>query len=189
MPPSQESDDPVTAIADAWRRERPDLPVDSIGVITRVWQAAKMLGDERARLLRQHNADVATLDLLATLRRSGKPYRLTTRQLGQAALVSAGAISQRVGRAEKEGLVRRVTTAGSRTVDVELTALGHELVEHLVTQVLNHEEDPLRPMDATSRAQLADLLQQLLSHLTHRLGPEPVGHVGDGSAGEDLDGT
>ena len=179
MPTTNEHDDPVDAIVQAWRRERPDLPLDSIGIITRVWQAAKLLGDERTRLLRTHNADVATLDLLATLRRSGPPYRLTTRELGRAALVSAGAISQRVQRAERDGLVQRTSTTGSRTVHVELTPAGQDRVDDLVSRVLQHEEDLLSSMSAPQRDQLAELLQQLLSHLQDRLGTTPVGHVGD----------
>jgi len=40
-------------------------------------------------------ADPATLDLISVLRRSGPPYQLSTRQLAERTLVSAGAISQR----------------------------------------------------------------------------------------------
>lgn len=84
-------EDPVDAIAAAWKRELPDVPVHSIGIVTRVWHVAKLLGDDRARLLRDHHADTATLDLLSTLRRHGKPYRMTTRELAAASLITAGA--------------------------------------------------------------------------------------------------
>jgi DNA-binding MarR family transcriptional regulator len=173
--------DPVDAIALAWRRERPELPTESIGVITRVWQAAKLLGDERTRLLRAHGADTATLDLLSTLRRAGAPYRLSTRELARAALVTAGAISQRVDRAERSGLVRRTSRADSRAVDVELTEAGHEVVDHLVTAVLTHEDDLLQSMTGEQRTQLAELLRQLLIHLQTRLGDTRPGQVGDTS--------
>ncbi|MGJ0119913.1 MarR family winged helix-turn-helix transcriptional regulator [Williamsia sp. MIQD14] len=179
MPTGDEVVDPVDAIALAWRRERPDLPVESIGVVTRVWQAAKLLGDERTRLLRELNADVATMDLLSTLRRSGRPYQLTTRELADAALVTAGAISQRLARAEKAGLVRRRPRVDSRVVDVELTAAGHQLVDDLVARVLINEETLLAGMEPGQRQQLADLLQQLLSHLQAHLGPAEISHVGD----------
>ena len=45
--------------------------------------------------------DAATLDLLSVLRRAGPPYQLTTRQLTEQTRVTAGAISQRVARAER----------------------------------------------------------------------------------------
>lgn len=178
--------DPVDAIAAAWERELPGVPVRSIGIVTRVWQIAKLLGDDRARLLRAHGADAATLDLLSTLRRGGEPYRMTTRELAAASLITAGAITQRVDRAEAQGLVRRSGRTGSRTVDVQLTPLGHATVDGLVAGVLERERELL---DGLSDAQQTDLeltLRQLLQHLSQLLGqhrPGHVGHHGEASAG------
>ena len=99
--------DSVDLIQRAWERERPGTPAASIGVITRIWRIGKLLADERRRTLARLGIDAATLDLLSTLRRAGPPYRLTASAVAAQSLVSAGAISQRVARAEREGLVRR----------------------------------------------------------------------------------
>ncbi|WP_458317310.1 MarR family winged helix-turn-helix transcriptional regulator [Mycolicibacterium brisbanense] len=174
------ADDPVDAIAAAWRRELPDVSVESIGIVTRVWQIAKMLGDDRARLLRARDADMATLDLLSTLRRHGRPYRMTTRELAAASLITAGAITQRVDRAEKQGLVRRTGRLDSRAVDVELTERGHETADELVTAVLARECELLQGLSQEQRQQLAGTLKALLGHLSDQLGvrdrPSHVGH-------------
>jgi hypothetical protein len=61
----------------AWTRERPGTPVESIGVITRIWHAGKPLADDRRRTLARLGIHAATLDLLSTLRRHGAPYRMT----------------------------------------------------------------------------------------------------------------
>lgn len=54
----------------------------------------------------------------------------TTFEVIPRTLVTAGAISQRVARAEQAGLVaRRSETDGSRAVLVSLTDAGHDLVE------------------------------------------------------------
>ncbi|OBC11528.1 MarR family transcriptional regulator [Mycobacterium sp. 852013-50091_SCH5140682] len=173
------SDDPVDAIAAAWRRELPHVSVESIGIVTRVWQIAKLLGDDRARLLRARDADMATLDLLSTLRRHGKPYRMTTRELAAASLITAGAITQRVDRAEKQGLVRRAGRHDSRAVDVELTELGHETADELVAAVLARECELLQGLSRGQRQQLASMLKALLGHLSDELGVrERPGHVG-----------
>ncbi|MET4432132.1 MarR family transcriptional regulator [Mycolicibacterium sp. 624] len=173
-------EDSVDAIALAWLRERPQTPVDSIGIVTRLWHAAKLLGDDRARLLREAGADAATLDLLSTLRRSGPPYRLTTRELADAALITAGAITQRVDRAERQGLVTRSAQGeGSRRVDVELTDLGHATVERLVDAVLERELALLDGFPADEVEQLNSLLRQLLSALHTSLGDRRPGHVGE----------
>ncbi|AXB47884.1 MarR family winged helix-turn-helix transcriptional regulator [Amycolatopsis albispora] len=173
--------DPVDAIALAWTTERPGTNVASIGIVTRIWHAAKLLGEDRTRTLAAAGADAAILDLLSVLRRSGEPYRLTTRELADATLVSAGAISQRVARAERDGLVTRTTRAdGSRKVDVELTAAGHALVERLVDRVLDRESELVARLSESQQAELAELLRLLLDGLHAELGDRRLGQVGDG---------
>jgi DNA-binding MarR family transcriptional regulator len=173
-------EDSVDAIALAWLRERPQTPVESIGIVTRLWHAAKLLGDDRTRLLRQAGADTATLDLLSTLRRSGPPYCLTTRELADAALITAGAITQRVDRAERQGLVTRSPHGGgTRRVDVELTTLGHATVERLVDAVLGREFSLLEDLPADDREHLNELLRNLVSALHRSLGHREPGHVGE----------
>lgn len=163
--------DAVDAIALAWLSERPGTPVSSIGVVTRLWHVAKLFGDDRARLLRSEGADAATLDLLSTLRRAGEPYQMTTRELADAALITAGAVTQRVARAAEQGLVvRAAPEAGSRQVNVELTEAGHSLVERLVDAVLHREVALLATLDADDQTQLAALLRKLLTGVQSELG-------------------
>lgn len=176
--------DPIDAIAAAWKRELPDLPVHSIGIVTRVWHIAKLLGDDRARLLREHGADTATLDLLSTLRRHGDPYRMTTRDLAAASLITAGAITQRVDRAEAQGLVTRTGRRDSRTVDIELTALGRTTVDDLVAAVLARECRLLDGLPKDQQQHLEHALRLLLDHLSALLGADRrPGHVGHPVAG------
>lgn len=171
-------DDAVDAIALAWLRERPGTPVEGIGIVTRVWQCAKLFGEDRRRLLTTAGADPATLDLLSVLRRSGPPYQLTTRQLTERTLVTAGAISQRVARAERDGLVVRTSTPASRTVTVTLTPAGHELVERLVDRVLGREADLVSGLTPEQQTTLTELLRLLLADLHAQIGPQPPSHVG-----------
>lgn len=172
-------DDPVDAVALGWLRERPGTPVEGIGIVTRVWQCAKLLGEDRRRVLADAGADPATLDLLSVLRRSGSPYRLTTRQLADRTLVSAGAISQRVTRAERSGLVTRANAAeGSRTVTVSLTSAGHQLVEGLVDRVLGREADLVSRLTPEQRSALTELLRLFLADLHAQIGPQPPSQVG-----------
>ena len=164
------SDYPVAEIAAAWERERPGTPVDSIGVVTPLWRLAKLLADDRRRLLNEVGVDPATLDLLSVLRRAGAPYELTTRELARRSLVTAGAISQRVARAESAGLVtRRAVRDGSRAVMVGLTADGHDLVETTVDAVLSRESELLSSLSPRQRAVLGRQLQRLLDDVRHRI--------------------
>jgi DNA-binding MarR family transcriptional regulator len=107
------------------------------------------------------------LDLLSTLRRAGPPYRLTAGALAELSLVSAGAISQRVARAEREGLVRRGRSgADGRLSYVTLTAAGHALIERSVDGLLRHEEALLTVLTDGQRGELAAHLKVLLASLS-----------------------
>ena len=152
----------ATEIAAAWRRERPGTPTDSIEVVTPILRLAKLFTDDRARVLRAAGIDAATLDLLSVLRRSGAPYTLTTRQLAERTLVTAGAISQRVARAEQEGLVVRAPdSSGPKAVAVTLTADGHAVIERSVDAVLGREAELVVDLSAEERRLLAPLLGRL----------------------------
>jgi DNA-binding MarR family transcriptional regulator len=158
----------VDRIQRAWERERPGTPAGSIGVITRIWRIGKLLADERRRTLARLGIDAATLDLLSTLRRAGPPYRLPAGTIAELSLVSAGAISQRVTRAEREGLVRRERSpADGRLSYVTLTAEGHALIERSVDGLLRHEEALLSALSAGQRADLSAVLRILLASLHH----------------------
>lgn len=172
------SDDPVDAIAAAWQRERPGTPVGGIQVVTRVWQLAKLFGDARRRAVAEEGADLATLDLLSTLRRAGHPYELSTRELARLSMVTAGAISQRLARAERDGLISRSRPASGRTVIVTLLDDGHDMVERLVGRVAETDEALLASLTGDEREQLDGLLAHALDDLQYRFGHQPVTHVG-----------
>ncbi|QIB47294.1 MarR family winged helix-turn-helix transcriptional regulator [Streptomyces aureoverticillatus] len=166
-------------IAAAWERERPGTPVSSIGIVTPIWQLAKLFGDDRRRVLARAGVDTATLDLLSVLRRSGPPYALSTRELGRRSLVTAGAVSQRVARAEQEGLVTREAAGGRpRTVLVTLTPAGHDLVEATVDQVLHREADLVAGLTPEQQAGLTELLHVLLTDVQSRVGDDRLSQVG-----------
>ncbi|MGQ4615916.1 MarR family transcriptional regulator [Nocardia sp. R7R-8] len=149
-------------IAAAWRRELPGARVESIEILTPLWRVAKLLTDERQRTLQRLGIDESTLDLLSTLRRSGPPYQLTTRQIAARSLVTAGAISQRLARAEAAGLItREPTSATRRGVLVTLTPDGHRRIERVVPALLEHETALTDQLPADERAVLAAALRTL----------------------------
>lgn len=174
--------DGADAIADAWRRELPGVPVDSIGVITRVWWAAKLFGDERRRTLTRLGIDMATLDLLSTLRRSGPPYRMSPSDLAATCHVTRGAITQRVARAVRTGLVEKsLSASGYHARAITLTAEGHKLVESAVTGLLEYEQRLLDGMSAAEQERLAALMRGLLATIGERIDVRAshLGHVGE----------
>ena len=155
------------SVATAWQRELPGVPTRSMAVVWLVKAVAVTLRNGRAAVLDQLGIDAATLDLLSTLRRSGEPFRLTTRQLAERCLVSAGAISQRVARAERDGLVFRSRGEGRR-VEVTLTEAGHHLIERSAGDVLRTDEGFAAGLGDEDLDQLEQLLSTWLSSMQER---------------------
>jgi DNA-binding MarR family transcriptional regulator len=158
---------PAADVAAAWQRELPGIRTESIEIITPLWRIAQVLAADRRRTLARLGIDPSTLDLLSVIRRSGPPYELTTREITRRTLVTAGAISQRIARAEQAGLVvRSPSTASRRAVAVRLTRSGHALIESTVRQLLDHESTLIDPLPKPDRALLASLLTTLEQTLT-----------------------
>jgi DNA-binding MarR family transcriptional regulator len=162
---------PAAAIAAAWQRELPGVRTESIEIITPVWRIAKILADDRRRTLAALGIDSSTLDLLSVIRRSGPPYALTTREITRRTLITPGAVSQRVDRAEQAGLVERAPSSASRrAVSVRLTDTGHALIETTARQLLDHEADLVSALTTAERTVLAGVLARLEQALTQLSG-------------------
>jgi len=164
MPPPYDPGVPdhVDRVAAAWRRERPDIDVSS--VVTRIWRIGRHLDRHRKERLEALGTDRVALDVLATLRRAGPPYRRTAGELQQSALITSGGMSQRLERLEAAGLIsRHLHPTDRRKVDVALTATGMALVDEVTGELLANESQLLDVLDEAEQALLRALLKKLLS--------------------------
>jgi DNA-binding MarR family transcriptional regulator len=155
--------DDVDAIVDAWARERPDLDVAPLQVLSRVTRLGQHLDSARSRAFTKHELDTWEFDVLAALRRSGDPYALSPGQLAAATLVTSGTITNRVDRLEARGLVRREPDPTDRRgVRVLLTADGQTRVDGALNDLLESEREILSGISEDESATLAQLLRQLM---------------------------
>jgi len=155
--------DSVDLIAAAWRRERPDIDVSSVGVVTRIWRIGRHLERHRKQRLDLLGTDRAALDVLATLRRSGPPYQRTAGELMHSSLITSGGVSQRLDKLERAGYIaRQVDQADRRRVEVRLTPAGIELVDLVVADVMEHETKLLGRLSPDEQEALIGLLRKLL---------------------------
>ena len=65
--------DDVDRIVSAWRRERPDLDVHPLEVLSRVSRLARRLDRARGAAFAEHGLDGWEFDVLSALRRAGTP--------------------------------------------------------------------------------------------------------------------
>src|ERR1700712_2463380 len=116
------TEDAVDRIAAQWARERPELDVAPMTVIGRISRLADLI-DQRLRLVfAEAGLGNGDFDVLATLRRSGEPFRLTPTELSDSTMVTSGAVTKRLDRLERDGLVERtVNAADARGRVVALT--------------------------------------------------------------------
>jgi hypothetical protein len=81
--------------------------------------------DLHCDLCSKFNLERWGFDVLVSLRRAGKPYRLTPTQLYNSLMLTSGAMTNRVDRLEAAGLVKRLhDPADRRGVLVSLTKDG-----------------------------------------------------------------
>ena len=157
--------DRVDRVEAGWRRERPDIDVSSVGIVTRIWRIGRHLDRQRKDRLEALGTDRVALDVLAMLRRAGPPYRRTAGELQQSALITSGGMSQRLERLEAAGLIsRHMHPTDRRKVEVALTATGMALVDEVTGDLMANESKLLDVLDPAEQVQLRALLKKLLSN-------------------------
>ena len=158
--------DAVDAIIAMWARERPEIDVAPMGVIGRISRLSRLLDKELKDFFGGHGLEFWEFDVLATLRRSGAPYELSAGALLKTAMVTSGAITNRVDRMENKGLVQRLPDPEDRRgVRIRLTPAGLELIDDLLPKHVDNERRLLSALGADDRAALADLLRTLATGL------------------------
>jgi DNA-binding MarR family transcriptional regulator len=154
--------DPVDLILSQWQRERPDLDRSPMAVVGRISRIARRIDLAQRATFARYELDPPAFDVLATLRRSGAPFELSAGDLMRSAMVTSGAITQRLDRLETRGLVRRDPHPNDgRVVLVSLTPAGRELVDRVLPDHLATEERLLAGLTPQQRTALADLLRTL----------------------------
>ncbi|MEU0373724.1 MarR family transcriptional regulator [Streptomyces sp. NPDC006283] len=158
--------DHVDLVLRQWGAQRPDLDVSPMAVIGRIARCHRRIDAELTRTFALHGLDRASFDVLATLRRSGPAHRLTPAGLMRSAMVTSGAITQRLDRLEARGLVTRTPSeSDGRVVHVELTEEGLELVDRVLPDHLATENRVLSALTDAERRTLAGTLRGLLESL------------------------
>lgn len=167
--------DEVDAVVAAWLRELPGLPVGPMQVWSRVQRLALHLDAARRRAYASHDLETWEFDVLAALRRSGVPFRLTPGQLIRETHVTSGTMTNRVDRLAHRGfVVREADDSDGRLVLVRLTEAGQEAVDAALTDLLAAERDLLGPRDEESVGRLAGELRDLLTYQEQRDPEDPT---------------
>jgi hypothetical protein len=132
--------DEVDRLVAAWRRERPDIDVRPLEVLSRVTRLARHLDRARRAAFSEHELETWEFDVLSALRRSG------------------------IDRLTDKGLVQRAPDPTDRRgVLVSLTDRGLHEVDAALSDLLAHEQKLLAGLTERQREILAGLLRDLVA--------------------------
>ena len=161
--------DEVDAIVQAWRRERPDVDVEPMEVLSRISRLARRLDRLRATAFSAHDLEYWEFDVLAALRRAGPPYQLSPGQLLHETLVTSGTMTNRVDRLTDRGFVTRQDHPKDRRgVLVQLTDAGRDVVDAALAELMAAEGQIMGALDAADHDQLTHSLRLLLARSSLR---------------------
>ncbi|WP_155370925.1 MarR family winged helix-turn-helix transcriptional regulator [Catellatospora vulcania] len=164
--------DHVARIQQAWARERPDLDVSPQAVIGRLHRLAGHLTEELRVVYRRYGLGEGEFDVLATLRRAGEPFERAPGELAAFTMVTTGAMTKRLDRLERDGLItRRPSGSDGRGRVVALTPAGRKLIDQAFADHMRNERRLLDLLSSEDAARLESALTTWLACFENPLPP------------------
>ena len=155
--------DSIDCIFDEWCRELPTLDSSPVMVIGRVTRLAGILRRQVDEALKPYGIGWDLLDVLGALRRAGPPFCRTPTALYRACMLSSGAMTNRIDRLERAGLVTRMPDPQDRRgILVGLTEQGRAVVDQAVAAGWAAQHRLMAALTLAERDRMAGLLRKLL---------------------------
>ncbi|MDO4640271.1 MAG: MarR family transcriptional regulator [Neisseria sp.] len=166
MNESKKETDALDDIVAQWQKELSEIDAAPMAVFGRLKRCV-LLGEHRIEsVFEQYGLCRPAFDVLATLRRSGSPYCLTPTALFNSMMITSGTLTTRLQRMEAEGLISRLPNPNdARSMLVQLTDSGKELVEKVVYPHVENEKRILSALSEDQQQQLNEGLTALLKVL------------------------
>lgn len=149
-----------------WQKEVPEvadklLPMVLLG---RLNEAAQLMNrDYLTPAYAEIGLKLGEFDVLATLVRSGAPYKLTPTELYRSTMMSSGGMTARVDKLEKAGLVERCPhPEDRRALTVCVTDKGLKLVRDMIPDYVGVQARAVEGLSASEQDQLSTLLEKLI---------------------------
>lgn len=147
-----------------WARERPDIDAACMADCGAIWRAGHRLNQGLKANMTRFGLDFPTLDVLLTLRRQGRAHAMSPSAMAVEMMLSTAAMTARVDRLEKRGLIaRQPDPEDRRGVRISLTEQGWALADEVVVGHVAAEEAMLSGLSLVERQQLRGLLARVAS--------------------------
>ena len=113
----------------AWLQDIPNLDLAVEGIVDRMSGLTRRFKRSLNDVLAEHGLTFEEWDVFGALRRAGPPFRRSAGELAKHSELSSGAMTNRLDRLEKAGLVKRLADPDDRRgVLIELTKEGGKQV-------------------------------------------------------------
>jgi DNA-binding MarR family transcriptional regulator len=160
-----DADDAIDRILSRWATQRPELDAQHLRTLGRVQRISMHLRLLIDRWLAPFGLSWETFDLLISLHRSG-PTGMRPTELYEECLLSSGAMTNRIDRAQGLGLIsRRRDPNDGRAFRIVLTAKGRHLIERAMAMHFSHSREIANNLSSAEQNLLSDLLRKLLGSL------------------------
>ena len=127
MAKTEERDHVDRWLEEAWLEDIPILDLEVEGIVHRMNGLNRRLRRRLNAAIAEHGLTFEEWDVLGALRQAGPPFRRSAGSLAKRAELSSGAMTNRLDRLEKAGLVKRLPDPDDRRgVLVELTKSGEK---------------------------------------------------------------
>lgn len=155
--------DAIDRVVSQWAEEKPELDTEPMAIMGRLMRITKHMENHIAELHKRYDLKMGEFDVLATLRRSGQPFRLTPSELISSMMLTSGAMTNRLDKLEKKGLIAREhSKEDRRSVTVELTKEGLTLIEVLIEHHVKLLHDLMGTLTIDEKGQINQALKLLL---------------------------
>ena len=156
--------DAIDRVVEQWAKEKPELETEPMAMMGRIMRIAKYMETQVADLHKKYDMKLGEFDVLATLRRSGKPYRLTPSELIGSMMLTSGAMTNRLDKLEAKGLISREhSKEDRRSVSFKLTKDGLVLIDEMMTEHVEMQKKLVKSLSASQKKNTNQLLKTWLS--------------------------
>lgn len=158
-----------------WQKEVPEIAdkLTPMVVLGRLNEAAQVMNaDYLAPAYAKIGLKTGEFDVLATLVRSGPPYKLTPTELYRTTMMSSGGMTARIDKLEKAGLVERCPhPEDRRALSVCVTGKGLQLIKGMMPAYVEIQHDAVNGLTADEQSALARLLEKLIRSANEKKTP------------------
>jgi len=156
--------DKVDEVIQQWNRERPDLDVGPMELIGRFKRIAQHLTREMDKTIAASGLNLASFDVLATLRRAGPPYQLSPNDLLATMMITSGTMTNRIDKLVCSGLVERIHNPDDgRSVFISLTNKGFTTIDAAVSKHVETQAKLVSGISLRDKTKLNEILRKFLS--------------------------